>query len=208
MNIQVKKGTKKLSPSTMAQKTKPESKKSRMRAYHCGTTLMSLVTLCTLASLLLSLGKNCLSIKKKLKPPSTQVSFFMFQSFILQHTFRRKTYGKFLKRGVCMLHVKDSENKVPGKWHLKHDNRYFHAQLLHITDITRCRSPSRPTRFRQKKSSLHGQAWQIIKLEEASLNEATVPNQQQAQQSTHARHTLSPCPIRFCQKISTSPKLL
>ena len=34
--------------------------------------------------------------------------------------------------------------------HLKHDNRYFHAQLLHITDITRCRSPPRPTRFRQK----------------------------------------------------------
>ena len=50
-----------------------------------------------------------------------------------------------------MLHVKHSENKVPGKWHLKHDNRYFHAQLLHITDITRCRSPPRPTRFCQKK---------------------------------------------------------
>ena len=48
----------------------------------------------------------------------------MFQSVILQHIFRRKTnrksYGKFLKRGVCMLHVKDSEfeNKVPVKWHL------------------------------------------------------------------------------------------
>ena len=35
-----------------------------------------------------------------------------------------------------------------------------------------------------------------------------MPNQQQAQQSTNASHTSSPCPVRFCQKISTSPKLL
>ena len=74
--------------------------------------------------------------------------------------------ASFWKGCVCMLHVKHSENKILGKWHLKHDNRYFHAQLLHITDIRRCRSPPRPTRFRQKKIQLPcGQARQIIKLE-------------------------------------------
>ena len=65
----------------MAQKTKPESKKSRMRAYQCGTTLMSLVISCTPAPLLLSLGKKLSFNKKKqktLKPPSSQVSFLCF----------------------------------------------------------------------------------------------------------------------------------
>ena len=144
----------------MAQKTKPESKKKSYASIPAWDYTDEPCHLMYSSFSSPFIRKNCLSIKKKkLKPPSTQVSFFMFQSFILQHTFRRKTNrksdGKFLKRGVCMLHVKDSENKVPGKWHLKHDNRYFHAQLLHITDITRCRSPPRPTRFRQKKSSFY-----------------------------------------------------
>ena len=139
--------------------------------------------------------------------------FFFYVSIV--HTsahFQKKNQSQELwrvseKGCVCMLHVKHSENKVPGKWDLKH-KRYFHAQLLHITDIMRCRSPPRPTRFRQKKSSFHVARQGQSSWRQASHNEATVPNQQQAQQSTHARHTSSPRPIRFCQKISTSPKLL
>ena len=70
-----------------------------------------------------------------------------------------------------MLHEKHSENKVPGKWHLKHDNRYFHAQLLRITDITRYSSPPRQTRFFQKKIQLPcGRATKIIK-SEASMSQ-------------------------------------
>ena len=129
-----------------------------------GTTLMSLVTSCTLASLLLSLGKKLSfnkkkKIKKTLKPPSTQVSFFYVSIVHTSAHFQKKNQLQELwqvseKGCVCMLHVKHSENKVPGKWHLKHNNRYFHAQLLHITDIRRCRSPPRLT-FCQKKSSFH-----------------------------------------------------
>ena len=173
---------------------------------------MSLVTSCTLASLLLSSAKFCLSIKKKKKhlkkQPSTRTSFFfsLFQSFILQQFFRRKTnrksYGKFLKRDVCMLHVKRRENKVPGKWHLKHDNRYFHAQLLHITDITRCRSPPHPTRFCQKKKKNPASVWPGKANNQVGGKLVTMKrqcqNQQQARQSTQASQTSSPCPVRFC----------
>ena len=122
---------------------------------------MSLVTSCTLVSLLLSLGKKLSFNKKKKKKKTLKTkhsSFFFYVSIV--HTsahFQKKNQSQELwqvpeKGCMCMLHVKHSENKVPGKWHLKHDNRYFHAQLLHITDITRCRSPPRPTRFRQKKN--------------------------------------------------------
>ena len=46
--------------------------------------------------------------KKTLKKPTKRSDklFFLFQSFILQHVFRRKTNrksnGKFLKRDVCV----------------------------------------------------------------------------------------------------------
>ena len=63
-------------------KKKPESKKSRIQACQRGTTLMSLVTSCTLASLLLSLGKN-LSFNKKLKKNTLhhQALKFLFLCF-------------------------------------------------------------------------------------------------------------------------------
>ena len=54
LNIHVKKEQKKLSPGMIAQKNKKESKK---KSCQCGTTLMSLVTSRTLASLLLSSAK-------------------------------------------------------------------------------------------------------------------------------------------------------
>ena len=142
---------------------------------------MSLATSCALASLLVS-SANILSFnnnKKKTKKkhlkrnqPSTRTSFFFFVSIV--HTsarFQKKNQSQELwqvseKGCVCMLDVKHSENKVPDKWHLKHNKRYFHAQLLNITVIMRCRSPPRPTRLCQKQKKIQlpcGQARQIIK---------------------------------------------
>ena len=99
-----------------------------MRPYQCGTTLMSLATSCTLASLLLSLGKN-LSFNKKMQKTkhlnhqALKFLLFMLQSFILQHTFRRKTnrksFGKCLKRGVCaccMWSTVKIKSQVNGTW--------------------------------------------------------------------------------------------
>ena len=107
--------------------------------------------------------KICLSIKKKKKKkhltkPTKNSDKFFFFCFNRSASFQKKNqsqelWQKSLKGCVCMSHVKHSENKVTGKWHLKHGNRYFHAQLLHITDITRCRSPPHPTRFCQKKKN-------------------------------------------------------
>ena len=155
-----------------------------MRACQCGTTLMSLVTSCTLASLLLSSAKECV-VQYKKKTHWTKHSdkcFFFFNFFFasIVHTsvrFQKKNQSQELwqaseKRCVFMLHVKHSENKVPDKWDLKH-KRYFHAQLLHITDIMRCRSPPRPTSFAKKKIQLPcGRARQIIKLE-ASMSQCS-----------------------------------
>ena len=136
-----------------------------MRACQCGTTLMSLVTSCTLASLHLSSAKECVVQFRKKNPLNQalgQVFFFFLFFASIVHTsvrFQKKNQSQELwqvseKGCVCMLHVKHSENKVPDKWDLKH-KRYFHAQLLHITDIMRCRSPPRPTSFAKKKSSSH-----------------------------------------------------
>ena len=140
-----KKEQKKCHPARMAQKTKDkkESTKSRMQACQCGTTLtMSLVTSCTLASLLLSSAKllsfnNKKKKKKTLKKPTKRSDkvFFFFVSIV--HTsarFQKKNQSQELwqvseKGCVCVrvLHMKHSENKIPDEWHLKHDKRYFHA---------------------------------------------------------------------------------
>ena len=74
-----------------------------------------------------------------------------------------------------------------------------------------CRLPPRPTRFCQKKkksSSCVARQGKKSSRRQACHNTAAVPNQQQAQPSTHAGHTSLPCPVRFCQKISLRPKLL
>ena len=124
-------------------KNKKESKKSRMQACQCGTTLMSLITSCNQASLLLSSAKF-LSFKKKkkkkhLKKPTKRSDKLFFVSIV--HTsarFQKKNQSQeqwqVSEKGcvcvcvcVCMLHMKHSENKIPDKWHLKHDKRYFHA---------------------------------------------------------------------------------
>ena len=63
---------------------------------------------------------------KHFKPPSTEAFFFYVSIVHTSAHFQKKTQSQerwqVSEKGcVCMLHVKHSENKVPGKWHLKHD---------------------------------------------------------------------------------------
>ena len=115
--------------------------------------------------------------KKTFKKPTKL--FFLFQSFILQHVFRRKTnrksYGKFLKRDVCvcaccMWSTVKIKSQINGTWSTTSDTS-MHNFFISLTSWGADRHHDRQG-FAKKIQLPCGRARQIIK-SEASMSQCS-----------------------------------